>query len=281
MNDQFNSIKTTFLNAIESLIPKLVSGAQIFFSALLLFLVGWLIARSLSYVVNKLLVKVNFDAFANRVGVVKMLEKAESKLTASQLISKTVYWIIMMLFVVSVTDYIGLKVISEQLTQLINLLPKLFSGLILFFVGMAIVGFIRNILWAATGSLGISQGRLMGSLVYYFLMVMVTITALNQVGIDTSLITQNLSLIIGAVLVAGAISYGLASREALTNILALYFGRKTFKTGQLIEINHLRGRIVSIDGVYITLDTDTGQVVLPTRELMVNCIHIIEEAATE
>ena len=63
-------------------------------------------------------------------------------------------------------------------------------------------------------------GKIISGFVFYFLVVIITITALDQIGIDTSIITSNVVLILGAILLAASISYGIASKTILSNMLA-------------------------------------------------------------
>lgn len=266
----FSSLQTfgqTFMQALPGIL-----------GAIFLILAGWLIARFVSYLFRKLLTVVKFDAIASRINATEMLEKANIALTPSFIVSKFVYWIILLLFFVTATDTLGWTIVSEQISKLIGFLPTLLSGIVLFILGAYIATFFRDLIAAATASLGVGGGKMISGFVFYFLMVIVTITALDQIGIDTTIITSNIVLILGAVLLSASISYGFASKDILSNMLASFFSQKTFKVGQHIRIDGIEGEIINIDSIVITLQTHTDKVVIPTRELITQRVHITKEA---
>ncbi|NJN34918.1 MAG: mechanosensitive ion channel [Saprospiraceae bacterium] len=114
-------------------------------------------------------------------------------------------------------------------------------------------------------------------MIYYVLFIMVILTALEQAKIDTRIISTNLLIIIGAIMLAAAISYGFASREVLSNILAGFFNKRTFQKGMTIEIDGVRGIIVEMTNVAITLQvSENERVVVPSHHLLTSKVKIIK-----
>ena len=149
-------------------------------------------------------------------------------------------------------------------------------AIVFFIVGTYIASFVRDIIKGATNSLGISTGKLISNVVFYLLFIIVTLTSLDQGGVDTSIITSNLMLILGAILLAASISYGLASKEVLSNILASFFSRRTYDLGQTIEIDGLRGKIVEISTISVTILNEAKErVIIPSHQLVTNQVKII------
>ncbi|HFC00209.1 MAG TPA: mechanosensitive ion channel, partial [Phaeodactylibacter sp.] len=226
---------------------------------------------------TRILTAVHFDKLATQVKADDLLKKANISLTPSQLIGKFFYWLAILLVVITLSDTMGWESISKEISNLLRFLPKLLMAIVFFIVGTYIATFIRDIIRGATSSIGISTGKMISSVVFYFLLVMVTLTALNQAGMDTSIITSNLLLILGAVLAAAAISYGVASRDVLSNILASFFSRKTFGIGQVIEVEGARGEIVSMNNISVTIKDQNGNnIVIPTQKLINNNVVIFK-----
>ncbi len=262
---------------LQSFTENSLSSLTGILRAMLLLLVGWFVARSARFLVIKLLNLVKFNRFAERVKATEMLSKANLTLSPTNLVANFAYWIVLLLFVVTASDSLGWVTVSEQIGRLIAFIPTLLSGITLFIIGAYIAGFLRDVINATTASIGLTAGRLMGSVVYYFLMSIITLTALKQIGIDTSIITSNIVLIMGAVLLSASISYGLASKNILENILSALFSRRTFTVGQTIRIDNITGTIVKIDTIYIVIQTSTERVVIPTKEFTEKKVYIISE----
>lgn len=245
--------------------------------AILILLIGWLVAKLLASGIGKLLDVMRFDKMAESINASEFLAKANVSATPTQLVSKFFYWILLLLVLVTTADSLGWNALSAEISNLIGLLPNLLLAITFFIVGVYIATFVRDFIRGASSSLGISAGRIFGNLIFYLLLIIVSLTALEQAGLDTSIITSNLLLIIGAVLTAAAISYGFASRDILANILASFFSRRTFQVGQTIEIEGERGRIEHISNVSVIIRNAANEkVVIPTQQLLQHRVKIIE-----
>lgn len=135
---------------------------------------------------------------------------------------------------------------------------------------------LGQVLGNATVALGVGAGRLIAGAVYWFLLITVTLSALQQMGLPTDILSQNLQLVIGAVVVAGAVSYGLASRDVLRNTLSNYYSRNTFEVGQRIRVEGVEGTIEEVTGIAVILRTPSGRTVLPATELTTKRVEILE-----
>jgi hypothetical protein len=270
------SYKELLMSSLQTFAQQAMQSLSAIFGVLVLLIIGWWVARTVAFLCRKLLNMLKFDQFAERVKANDMLKKANISQSPTTLLSQLLYWIILLLFIVTATDKLGWSIVSEQISKLISFIPTLLSGLILFILGSFIAGFIRDILNATTASIGMGAGRLVSNFVFYFLMAIITLTVLNQIGIDTSIITSNVVMFMGAILLSASISYGFASREILSNMLAAFFNRKTFTIGQTIRIGDVQGVIIKMDTLSITLQTNTDKVVIPSKDLISTQIHIID-----
>lgn len=263
-----------FVDSLKTMGEKIVAVLPSILGALLFLLLGWFLARIISAAIVRLLKAVNFDTFADKVKVKEFLSKANVSISASEIIGRFIRGIIILLAFVGACDHLGLTVVSEKIGELINYLPTLFVAIVIFLIGVYIATFIRDLIKGATASIGMSAGKVVSNLVFYFLFTMVTLTALDQAGIDTTVITSNMLIIMGSILAAAAISYGFASRHVLSNILAGYAGRNTFNKGQIIEIDGIKGKIIDITSTSVILQTEHEKMVIPNHDLLTEKVKI-------
>jgi len=272
--EKFESWGQLIADAFQTLTATIIAALPAILGAIVLLLLGWGLARFCRFIIIKLSDKIGLNRLANKVHFNHFLENANITSSASQIVGQVVYWLIFLVFLVASMETMGWQEVSDEITNLISYLPKLLAAVVLFGVGLYLAQFIRDFLRGATKSLGISAGRLISGFVYYIVLAIVTLTALKQAGIDISVVTSNLTLIIGAVLLSAGISYGFASRHILTNILSSFFSRKAFREGQKIEFDNVKGEIVEIGLVSVTLKTENGHMVIPTSDLLNNRITI-------
>ena len=246
--------------------------------AIIVFVIAWLLARLVSGGFERLLRTVKFDSFAERLKLTSFLQQAGIQLAPSTIIGRFIYWIFVLLIIASAAETLNWTAVSYQIQRFLEYLPNLITGILIFGIGAYLASLVRDFVRSATGSLGISTGRILSSVIYYVLFIMVILTALEQAKVDTRLLSTNLLMFIGAILLAASISYGFASRVVLSNILAGFFNKRNFHKGMIIEVDGIRGTIVEMSNVAVTIQvSDTERVVIPSHELMTTKVKIIRE----
>lgn len=277
--EELSTWSSILLETFKTFSQNIATALPVIFGAIMILLIGWMAAKAIAYLVRKLLRLVKIDDLAEKVHIDRMLAKAGIKKEASSIISRFIYWIVLLLVIITASETLGWDILSNEVSKLVGWLPSLFTALVFFMVGMYLANFVKDIIRGATVSLGIQGGSVLSAVVFYLLVIMITLSALKQAGVDTSLLSSNLLLIIAGVLLASALSYGLASRDILANLLASLYGKRTLKKGQVIAYDDLVGTIQDINSINIVLINEQGQrVVIPSNELINHRFTILKEA---
>ena len=267
-----------FAESLRVFAEKFMETIPSILGAVIVFVIAWLLARLVSGGFERLLRTVKFDNFAERLKLTGFLEQAGIQLTPSTIIGRFIYWILVLLIIASAAETLNWTAVSYQIQRFLEYLPNLVTGILIFGIGAYISTLVRDFVRSGTSSLGISTGRILSTVIYYVLFIMVILTALEQAKVDTRLLSTNLMMFIGAILLAASISYGFASREVLSNILAGFFNKRNFQKGMVIEIDGIRGTIIEMSNVAITIQvSDTERVVIPSHEIMTSKVKIIRE----
>ena len=99
--------------SIRNPVPPLV-----LFVALVLVLLGFVVAKLLDTLLSKLLGKVGLDRLMTGTGLTKLLARVGIHASVSTLIGKIVYWFVLMIFLVSAAESLGLQRVSATLDVL-------------------------------------------------------------------------------------------------------------------------------------------------------------------
>ena len=252
-------------------IPGLLLG-------IIVLLIAWLLARIISSGFERLLKTVKFDQFAERMKLTTFLEQMGIQMSPSALIGRFIYWIFVLLIIASAAETLNWTAVSYQIQRFLDYVPNLVTAILVFIVGAYLASLVRDFVRSSTNSLGISTGRILSTVIYYVLFIMVVLTAMEQAKIDTKILSTNLLIIIAAIMLAAAISYGFASKDVLSNILAGFFIKRTFQKGMMIEIDSIKGTIVEITNIAVTLQlTDNERIVIPSQQFLTGKVKIVKE----
>ena len=255
------------LNEMVKILPNLALAITIFF-------VGWIIASLIARLLKRVLKRVGIDKLAKRLEDIDIVQRSGIKLRPSILLAKMVYYLLIFISLLTATQFLGMEAISELMTSIMNYLPKLFSALLVFLLGIFIADFLKNIVLTTCKSIGVPAADLIANIVFYFIFLNVVMITLSQADLKTDFMEMNISIILGGVIFAFAIGYGFASQGLMANLLASYYNRDRIRIGDDIGVGEVRGTVVDIDSHTFTLQTDESKVIMPLSKLSSEAIEI-------
>lgn len=261
-----DSLTDMLANAVQ-LLPQLIIG-------IVGLIIAWLLLKILLFVTKRILKAAKIDALSAKVTEAKLFGDKEVKIDLLKIALTTIKILLILFFTIVIAEVIGLKAISEGIMAILGYLPTLFSALLIFVGGLYLATIVKKAVLALFESMGISGSKMISGLLFYMISFFVTITALNQAGIDTDIITSNFTMILGAFLFAIALGFGLGSREVFADVLKMFYTRKNYMVGDRISIGDLEGTIEAIDNITMTLKTKDGKVVIPIDDVVSNRVHI-------
>ncbi len=182
---------TTF----TTFIPKLLGF-------LLILVLGYFIAKVIAKLVDKGLEKAGFDRAVERGGIKQAL--AKSSYDASDIVAKLVFFAIFIWFLSAAISALGIAALTEPLAAFIALIPKILVAIVLVVIGAALAGTAKSFISNALG--GLSYGNLLASAAAVLIMFGFLKSALDQVGIATTVTTPLLYTVFAAV--AGVVIVG-------------------------------------------------------------------------
>ncbi len=262
------------MELLEDILRQLREFAPNLIFALAILIVGWIIAKLIASIIKRILKAIKIDDLADKLNDIDLVRQANMKILPSKIISKIVYYVFMLITFIVATDKLGVEAVTNLLTDFIGYLPRLFTGVIFFIIGLLIADAIRGVVLTACQSLGIPSAKIIANVVFYFIFLSVTMSALDQAGIQTDFIKSNLMIIIAGVVGAFAFGYGLASKGMMSNLLASFYTKGKFIIGDTITVDGVKGQIVAIDNTSFSIQTETSKMVYPLSKLTEKGIEV-------
>ena len=130
-----------------------------FVGALTIFIIGFIIAKIASRVVTKLLEKIQINKFGDKLAEIDIFQKANLKINLAKIFGKIIYYFLLLFFMVAATDVLNMPAISNLVTGMFNLIPKLIVGFIILIFGILLADGIRGIVQTTLTSLGLPSAK--------------------------------------------------------------------------------------------------------------------------
>jgi hypothetical protein len=265
------------LDSLQSIWDNILSGLPKILGFVGYIILSWLLIKIILYVIKKALSKTKLDEWSEKLKETKIFGNTTLNIVLTKVILTTLKWFLVLIFVLIGADIFGLDMVSEGISSFIGYLPKLISALLIFVGGVYLATLVKKAIHATFKSLEITGGNLVGNILFYLIVVFISITALDQAGVDTSVIKSNITLILGSIVLSFTIAFGLGSKEIIQRLLFGFYSRKNLNVGQRIKIGDVQGVIESIDNIYMTLITTEGKFIYPIKEVSDKIIQIIDD----
>ncbi|QGL47671.1 hypothetical protein GCE86_11930 [Micromonospora terminaliae] len=195
MRDNFGDAVGDAFRSVMLFLPKAVA-----FIAILI--VGWLVAKAVLKIVDKVLERVHFDRAVERGGIKTAL--ARSKYDASDIVAKLAYYAVLLVTLQLAFGIWGPNPISDLIHGVVAWLPRAFVAIVIVVVAAAIAKAVKDIISSALG--GLSYGRVLANIASVFILGLGVIAALNQIGVATTVTTPVLIAVlatVGGILIVG------------------------------------------------------------------------------
>jgi small-conductance mechanosensitive channel len=225
--------------------------------------VGWLIARLIRGLTIRLLG--GFERFSGYVGLARLFPSGQISEATARIVANIVFWVIILFFLTSATNLLGLTMFSGWLDRLVAHLPNILSGGLIIFAGVVFGNLANDAAQTAARSIPPRQRTLLGRSAQAFTLVTMIVIGMDQIGIDITLLITVIAVVIGAVLGGLSIAFSLGSRTFVSNLIGARYLSNDYRVGEKVRIGAIEGVILEVSSVAVVLDTAEGRMVVPAK----------------
>lgn len=258
----------SLVTAMSALWAKVAGFIPNLFVALILVLLGFVVAKLLDTLLSKLLGKIGLDRLMAGTGLTKLLNRGGIQVPVSTLVGKIVYWFVLLIFLVSAAEALGLERVSATLDVLALYLPKVFGAALVLLVGVLLAQLVNGLVRGAAEGVGLDYAKGLGRIGQWLVIIISISVAIGQLEIKTDLLNSVIAIVLISVGLALALALGLGSRDIAGQILAGIYVRELYQVGQQVKVGEVNGQIEEIGTVKTTLLTDAGELVSVANRIL-------------
>src|ERR687891_504406 len=201
------------LSTFLSYIPQLIG-------ALIILIVGYIVAKVLQAIVGRVLQGIGFDRWMERGGIKQFFDRAETNQTPASILGALIFWFVFIIAITMAADALGIPQVSAVLGQLIAYIPSIIAAILILILAALLANFLSIIVRGATGS------DLLASIARYAIIVYAVFAALTELGIAVQLTAPTFLIVLGAVALAGAIAFGFGAQGVARDIVEKAYERR-------------------------------------------------------
>jgi Conserved TM helix len=191
---------------------------------LILALAGWAIAYLVKVVLRSILRLIQFDRLSENAGAAQLLTKAALP-AATEVVSRFVFWIVWLGFVLLGVSVLGIMGLQEQIGKFFYFLPRLFVAMFILFVGLLAASFFSRAALLAAVNANVPSPRVLSLAIRSIIVVFVLSIAFEELGIAEQTMLVAFGIGFGALMLGLAIAFGIGGRNLAERFLEQRFVR--------------------------------------------------------
>lgn len=215
-----------FVNSLNTFWMKLASFVPQLLAALLLLFVGWIVAKLMRAGFRQFLRVMHFDRLAEKSGIEAFLKYGEMEVSLSNLLAELVYWLVILVVVILVSDSFGLARVTELFNKVVLYIPHIIIAIIVLVFGTLLARAVNRMVFAYLKNIGVDGALTISTVTEYAIQLFVVFVALEQLGIGTQMLAMAFAITFGAVSLALALAFGLGGKDWAAGVIDRWANKK-------------------------------------------------------
>ena len=210
----------TLVMSFQNLWGGVIGFAPKLIIALIIFIIGLLVASIIGRFVDKIISSLRVDSAFKSVGVDEMLHKGGFTLNSGHFIGGLVKWFLVIVFLVASLDILGLSQVNDFLKNVVlGYLPNVIVAALILVVAAFIAHAMQRIVVGSAKAAGAPSTHFLGGLTKWSIWAFAILAALYQLGIAGAFAQTLFTGFVAMVAIAGGLAFGLGGRDAASKYI--------------------------------------------------------------
>jgi len=217
---------TLLMQPLEGFWMEITAKLPGILAAMVLLLIGMVVARLIRSGVQRGLKYASLDQFTDKVKVNELVARLGMGRSPSFIIGFVAYWFIILVFTVSAANAVKLNVVAQMLQRFLMFMPQLLAAVLVLCAGLLIGRFLGEIVQNAANANKLQGAVALSKVVKFVVMVFSAVMAMEQIGIDTTIMTSSVQIILATMGLALAIAFGLGGRDVAADVIRSFTAKR-------------------------------------------------------
>jgi len=187
--------------------------------ALVVLIVGLVIATALGMLVERIVSAVKLDKLLGSLGLREFFDRAGLNMNSARFLGRLIYWFFVVVFVLAVVDILRFYSLSNFLREVLLYIPNVIVAALIMLAAVVVANFLRRLVRASVKSARLHSAHFLSSLTWWAIVIFGFLAALSQLGIAVSIINALVTGFVAMLAIAGGIAFGLGGKEYASSLI--------------------------------------------------------------
>ena len=205
--------------SVLELWQSIVSFLPLVLGAVVVFVIGVIIAVVLQRAVIKLVQLLRIDEMAAKLDLKRSLEKIGIRLNIAELLGWIVKWFFIIVALIAATDILGWDQVTDYLKQVVLFIPNVIIAVIILLAGILLANFVRNVVKSGVEAAKLASADFLSGISKWAILIFSFMAALVQLQIAPELINTLFTGLVAMLALGGGLAFGLGGKEHASRFL--------------------------------------------------------------
>lgn len=209
-----------FRNSFDSVMVRFAELLPLVFFALVVFIIGWILAAFLGKAVTHVIALLKIDNIFRGTEVERMVNRGGYTLNIARFFGVLVEWFIIIAVFLAVFDILQLPAINQFLMSILGYIPKVIVAVAILLVAGVAGEFLQKVVRGSAHATGVSTAALLGSITKWVIWIFGAWAALGHLEVAITLINTLSVGVVVALSLAFGLAFGLGGQQAASDFIA-------------------------------------------------------------
>ncbi|MBI2623976.1 hypothetical protein HYW67_00575 [Candidatus Parcubacteria bacterium] len=215
----FPNWATTVVDSLVSLWEQFIGFLPVFLSAVIVFLIGWLLAAVLGKIVHQMVKGLRIDQLFEQMGLDKALARGGLNLDTGRFVGEVVKWFVIVAFLLAASDILQLRDFNDFLKSVLGYIPNIVVAVLILLAGALLANFLERTVEASVAAAELKSGKFLGVVTRWSVWIFAILAALVQLNVARQLLTTLFTGVVAAISIAAGLAFGLGGKDAAADWL--------------------------------------------------------------
>lgn len=201
------------LASLQGLWTSFIDFVPRLLGALIVFVVGWIIAAALGNVARRIIDFLQIDRLIEKLNIHKVFERADVDLSIARLIGWLVKWFLIIAFLIAAADILGWDQVTSFLKDVALYIPQVFVAVVILVAGIVAADFTYKVVSKAVKSAGLVSSGFVSGVAKWAVLIFSVLVALDQLDIGRTLLNTLVQGFVATLAIAAGLAFGLGGKD--------------------------------------------------------------------
>jgi hypothetical protein len=198
---------------------EMIANAPNLFLAIVIFIIGWLIAIKMKNVTIDVLNKIRFDQMTKTLGWQEFFDRYDTHLNIPKFFGIIIEAFFILLFLTVFLDTLNIVQFDNFLMSIINYFPNILISILIFIFAVFLSDFSKKVVLVSLEKEKITYSGILGNIISYSAWILAVLAILYQLQIVPTLVLTIFIGFVALIVLSFGLAFGLGGKDMAKKLL--------------------------------------------------------------